>query len=388
VIKRNIHNELISSLAQFPVVVLLGPRQVGKSTLAGTIASSAVHNAETLDLEKPSDRRKLEDAESFLGSLNDRTVILDEVQTMPELFQLMRPLVDEHRVPGRFLLLGSASPTLIKGVSESLAGRVKYLELTPLLLTEISTSISSLQQLWVRGGFPDSYLAKNEAASMAWRKAYLDSFIYRDLNQLFGTTFSPSLVQNFWSMLAHRQGQLFNAQDLAASLGVSGPTVARYLEFMEGAYMIRKLAPWHANLGKRLVKSPKTYVRDSGLLHALLDIDQHSTLRGHPVAGFSWEGFVVEQIIASLPAQLRPFFVRTHNGAEIDLLLVKNAHPFAAIEIKLSNAPTLSRGFTEACMALKVEHKYLLTPTSNRYVYKGATVCSLEAFIKEVLPGL
>lgn len=385
---RKLHAEILASLSQFPVVVLLGPRQVGKSTLSKTIAPFIKQEAIYVDLEKPSDQRKLDDAESYLGSLKDRLVVLDEVQAMPELFQLLRPLVDEHRVPGRFLLLGSASPKLVKGVSESLAGRVKYLDLSPLLLSEISDNNDSLNSLWMRGGFPNSFLVDDDAASMAWRRAYIDSFVYRDLNQLFGVSFSLTLAQNFWMMLAHRQGQLFNAQDIAKSLGVSSPTVSRYLEFLEGAFMIRRLEPWYANLGKRLVKSPKTYVRDTGLLHTLLDIENYSSLRGHPIAGFSWEGFVVEQIITTLPISLRPFFFRTHNGAEIDLLLVTENQPYVAIEIKLSNAPTIGRGFTEATTALKVAHRYLLTPTSDRYTYKGATVCSLRTFLNEELTNL
>ena len=375
-------------LRDFPAVALLGPRQIGKSTLARNLVESSRKKALFLDIEKPSDRSKLADAEAFFKTYRDQLIVIDEVQFMPELFSVLRPVIDEQRKPGRFLLLGSASPQLVKGVSESLAGRIRYLELPPVSVLEASKNKIEMIPLWIRGGFQVSLIDPHPPLSLLWRKELIRSFVERDLTALFGTSISETTIRNFWQMLAHTQGSIFNAQTFAISLGVTGPTIKRYLQFLQGAFLVRVLEPWFVNTTKRLVKSPKVYVRDSGLLHALLDIETHTMLLGHPIAGFSWEGFAIEQIIQQLPDGLRPFFYRTHHGAEVDLVLIRGVKPIAAIEIKLTNAPIISRGFYEALKDLDLQKGYIITPGSDTYSQKQMQVISLIEFIEKVLPKL
>ncbi|MFD2284897.1 DUF4143 domain-containing protein [Pedobacter petrophilus] len=292
---------------------------------------------------KSRDLAKLEDAYTFLENLQDQTVIIDEVQLLPELFSLLRPLIDAKRTPGRFILLGSASPELVKGISETLAGRISYNELSPIGLTELPDEIT-FEQHWFRGGFPESLLSENDQSSKEWIDDFIVSYVERDLAKMFGVELAPKLLRNFWSMLAHLNGNLFNGESFARSLSVSAPTVNRYLDFLEGGYLIRRLQPWYVNAKKRLVKSPKTYVRDTGILHRLLNIQDYDSLYGHPAIGASWEGYVIEQIAQLKTAQTELFFYRTQTGAECDLVIVQGVKPIACIEIKLSNAPTVSKG--------------------------------------------
>jgi predicted AAA+ superfamily ATPase len=378
--------ELQSSLRQFPAVALFGPRQVGKTTLARALSGKT--KSVFLDLERQSDRSKLIDPEAFFKDHTKELIIIDEVQHIPELFTHLRPAIDEHRQPGRFLLLGSASPALVKGVSESLAGRIRYLELPPITLTEAEKNNIDFNKLWMRGGFPLSLTASNNLSSLTWRQQLIHSFVERDLSLLFGIGISGNTVRNFWQMLAHLQGSLFNAQALGLSLGVSGVTVRRYLDFLEGAYLVRILQPWFVNASKRLVKSPKVYIRDSGLLHAFLNLQDKDSLLGHPIAGFSWEGFVIEQIIHSMPDNVRAFFYRTHHGAEADLVLVRGVTPIAAIEIKLTNAPIVSRGFYQAIEDLSVDKGFLITPGSDTYSQRNVRVTNVRHFIEKILPAL
>lgn len=296
--------------------------------------------------------------------------------------------MDENRRPGRFFLLGSASPHLVKGVSESLAGRARYLELPPVNIAEALENQIDLNTLWVRGGFPASLSSRNDETSFRWRHELITSFVQHDLPQLFGSTLSATTTRNFWQMLAHQHGSLFNAHALALSLGVSGPTVKRYLNFLDGAYLVRVLEPWFVNISKRLVKSPKVFVRDSGLLHALLSLETYTDLLGHPVAGFSWEGFVLEQIIHRIPENIRAFFYRTHQGAEADVVLVKGIKPVAAIEIKLTNAPVISKGFYQSLEDLKIKNAYIITPSSDTYQQGGITVTNLVEFVTKLLPSV
>ena len=387
-IQRFLFSTIQELLEQNPAVALLGPRQAGKTTLAKHIADAYQHEALYLDLEKNKDLRKLDDASSFLEHNSDKLVIIDEVQTLPHLFSELRPLIDSKRTPGRFLLLGSASPTLVKGVSETLAGRIAYCELAPFNITETTPKPVAQQTLWLRGGFPPSLLAEKDTVSMKWRTAFIKSYIQSELSNLFHVDLTPVTIQNFWQMLSHYHGGIWNAHTFAGSLGVTAPTVRRYLEYMEGAFLVRRLEPWFVNAKKRLVKSPKIYLRDSGLLHALLSIDELNELYGHHVAGASWEGFVIEQVAALLPENIRPFYYRTHAGAETDLILVKGVKPVAAIEIKLSNAPVISKGFRECINDLKTKSNFVITPAGDEYMLEKIQVCSLQMFVKKYLSQL
>lgn len=380
-IKRRLEDEITRLTKQFPAVAVLGPRQVGKTTLAKKIAKQQKKGAVYLDVEKPTDQLKLSDAEAYLQSKKDKCVVLDEVQYMPGLFSILRPLIDEKKKPGRFILTGSASPALVKGVSESLAGRIAYTELPPIGFTELPKSIS-MQRHWFRGGFPDTLTAKTDALSRNWLDNFIKSYVERDLNQLFHITFSTPLVRNFWQMLAYNNGAVLNAENYARALAVTNPTVHKYLDYLEGAYLIRRLHPWFANVNKRLVKSPKIYIRDSGLLHRLAGITDMDELKGNVLIGASWEGYVIEQIAQAKPETLSMFFYRTHNGAEVDLVLIKKNKPCAVIEIKTSAAATPSRGFYECQGDLKPAKSFIISPAGETYPdNKGSIHCSLKHFI-------
>ena len=353
-------------LRQTPAVVMLGPRQVGKTTLAAAIA--ALHpGAMLLDLERASDRAALQQPELFFAAHRDRLLILDEVQLAPELFTALRPEIDADRRAGRFLLLGSASGDLLRQSSESLAGRVSYVELTPLLAAELPVAaLTDLQRLWLRGGFPLSYLAADNEASYAWRQDFIRTFLQRDLPGL-GVRVPAETVRRFWQMLAHLQGQLFNASQLGISLGgASHSTAGRYLDVLVDTMMVRRLEPHLVNIGKRLVKSPKVYVRDSGVLHALLGIATVQDLQGHPVAGASWEGFVVEQVAAALPADGHIGFYRTAAGTELDLVIEQGRRK-VGVEIKFSSAPKPTKGFWQALQDLQVDRAFVIAPVTRRY---------------------
>jgi len=368
-VPRFLYSQLLEGLQTFPVVGLVGPRQVGKTSLARELAAQLGTGAVMLDLERPSDLAKLAEPELFLEPLADRLVILDEVQLRPDLFEVLRVLVDAQRRPGRFLILGSAAPALMAQSSETLAGRIEYLELAPLTLTEVSQQSPELSQesdLWCRGGFPDSYLARNDAQSMRWREAFVRSYLERDIPQL-GIRVSAATLRRFWLMLAHYHGQLWNASTLAGSLGVSAPSVRHYLDILESTFMVRVLQPYSANLGKRLVKSPKVYLRDSGLLHTLLNLPSRDALLGHTVLGASWEGWVIEQILAQAPVGSRPSFFRTASGNEIDLLLELPGGKLCAIEIKHSASPKLGKGFVEVLDALELQSGFVIAPVNEPF---------------------
>jgi predicted AAA+ superfamily ATPase len=371
-IERELYQGVLESLQSFPVVGLIGPRQVGKTTLVRRLATEADKTTVYLDLERPSDLAKLDDPELYLESLTDRCVIIDEVQQRPDLFPVLRALVDAQRRPGRFLVLGSAAPALIRQSSETLAGRIDFLELAPLSLAEISAQKIGAQgfplitELWCRGGFPNSYLAATEQASLRWRNAFIRSYLERDIPQL-GIRIPTATLRRFWMMLAHYHGQLWNASSIAGSLGVSAPSVRHYLDILENTFMVRVLQPYAANLDKRLVKSPKIYLRDSGLLHALLNLPTHDALMGHPVLGASWEGWVIEQTLAQAPHGTRPYFFRTASGNEIDLLLELPGGHLRAVEIKHSTAPRLGKGYPEILDALKLESGFVIAPVAEAY---------------------
>jgi uncharacterized protein len=363
-IARRLESNLLKSLSFFPAVGLLGARQVGKTTLARALAEQ-VRASIFLDLERPSDRVRLQEPELFFRTVRDRLVVLDEVQVAPEIFSVLRPEIDSDRRPGRFLILGSASPGLLRQSSESLAGRIAYHELSPLLLSEVGGGFESVDLLWSRGGFPLSLSAPSDALSFEWRMNYIRRFLERDLPQL-GVATPAETMHRFWRMLAHHHGQLLNSSQLGASLGVAHTTIARYLDTLVGALVVRRLEPLQVNVGKRLVKSPKIYLRDSGLLHALLGVPTLQELLGHPIAGPSWEGFVLEQVIGHLPPGTDTAFYRTAAGAELDLVVSRGKRRIG-FEMKLSAAPRPQRGFWNALEDLGVHEAYILAPVQEGF---------------------
>lgn len=379
--------QIVEKLSRNPAVAILGPRQIGKTTLALEIAKG--QPSIYLDLENPADLQKLQDPAYYLDRHADSLVILDEVQRYPDLFMSLRGIIDARRREGRgngkFLILGSASNELLKQSSESLAGRIHYLTLSGLNPFEIEQPDSPhLQKLWLRGGFPDSYGARSDLDSDEWRQNFIRTYLERDIPQL-GPRIPAATLMRFWTMLAHTQGELFNASKLASSLGIESVTVSRYLDLMVDLLLVRRLEPWHGNVKKRLVKSPRTYVRDSGLLHTLLKIPGDEALLGNPILGKSWEGFVIENILAILPMNVHPFFYRTAAGAEIDLLLEFSPNEYWAIEIKASRTPSVRRGFHNACDDLPIKHKFVIYPGEDAFsLGNNITVLSLPELMTTI----
>jgi uncharacterized protein len=373
-IERRYFDIVQQRLTQFSSVALLGPRQVGKTTLARAIAKQSTQTAIYLDLERAPDRRQLDDPDAFLASHTDKLIILDEIQRLPEIFTSLRGAIDERRrmgeKGGKFLLLGSASIDLLRQSSESLAGRITYVDLPPLQPDEVSASDGDIDALWLRGGFPESYLAVSDDQSLQWRLDFIRTYLERDVRQ-FGLQVGAEPLELFWRMIANDQGELFNGQRYARSLGVSGPTVARYLEIFENLLLFRILRPWHSNAGKRLVKSHRTYVRDAGLLHAMLGLGTMPDLRGHGIVGKSWEGFVIEALIAAAGPFARVWFYRTAAGAEADLVIEFSANRIWAIEIKLSSAPTVDRGFHQACDDVAAKRRILVHRGETAFPMRG-----------------
>jgi predicted AAA+ superfamily ATPase len=375
VIARRLLPRLRELLGRFPAVVLIGPRQVGKTTLAR--ACLADSGGLYLDLESQRDTRKLSDPEDYLSQRESQLVVLDEIQRVPELFPSLRGLIDDGRTrglrAGRFLLLGSASLELIQQSSETLAGRIAYLELHPLDATEIGGA--PVERLWLRGGFPDSFLAETDALSSEYRDFLIRSYLERDL-PLFGSRLASGKLRNLWTMLAHAQGGVVNISALARNLEIDGRTMNAHLDLLENLLLVRKLKPWHANTHKRLVKSPKLYLRDSGLVHELLGIGELETLVGHPVVGASWEGFVIENLLACAPARTEAYFYRTSAGAEIDLILKFRNGETWAVEIKRGLSPVLKPGFFSA-----VED---IAPDKTFVVYGGEETYRLKPGIEAI----
>ena len=357
-----------AALSRQAAVALVGPRQVGKTTLAHTIAAATP--SIYLDLEATEDRAKLADPVLFLSNYEDNLVVLDEIQRVPELFPTLRGVIDRGRRHGRktsrFLILGSASMDLLKQSSESLAGRIAYVEMGPLNVLETAATHPDTNTLWIRGGFPESYLACNDHNSLEWRKDFIRTYLERDV-PLLGPRVPAETLERLWTMLAHEQAALLNASRLATALMISAQTVTRYIDLLVDLLLVRRLRPFHGNVGKRLVKSPKVFVRDSGIVHALLGIADHNALSGHPVVGASWEGFVIENLIAAAPARTIPSFYRTAAGAEIDLILEIPGHGMWALEIKRSLSAKPEKGFYLACEDLKPQHRFLVNSGNERY---------------------
>jgi len=361
-------------LAQFPAVVLLGPRQSGKTTLA-VAEKNQLENAYYLDLELPSAQRQLDDPEAFLLAHRHQLVILDEVQRFPELFSVLRGIIDLRRrdgeTAGQYLLLGSASGVLLQQTSESLAGRVAQLELTPFQLREVlsrGAACADMNSLWIRGGFPLSWMATDDAASLTWREMFISTYLDKDIPAL-GPRIPATTLRRLWTMLAHNQGALLDQSKLAASLAISGQTVNRYIDLLCDLMLVRRLPAWIGNVGKRLVRSPKVYVRDSGIVHALLGLQDFDAVLSHPVAGASWEGFVIEQLIAAAP-QAQASFYRTSHGAEADLILTFRSGETVVIEVKRSSAPKVSKGYYLAATDVGATRKLLVAPVDNSFPMK------------------
>lgn len=361
----------------FPAIALIGPRQVGKTSLVRHLQSVLERPSLYLDLENPADLAKLDQPALFLEPYSDHTIILDEVQRVPHLFPELRGIIDQDRRPGRFILLGSASPDLIRDSSETLAGRIGFYELSPFTWPEVH-ALSDLRQHWLRGGFPDSFLAPDDSLSRLWRQQFIQTYLERDLPAL-GLGANPSLTSRLWRMCAHSAGSMLNLEKLAASLGLHGTTIKRYLDFFESAYLIRRLPPYFTNLKKRLVKAPKLYLRDTGILHQLLGITSFAELSGHPMLGASWENYVIEQIAAQLPDWGKLYFYRTHSGTEADLIITRGDQPEILIEIKYSQSPKPSRGFFIAQQDLGVQRLYVISPVSDPFpLSNGVRVLGID----------
>jgi hypothetical protein len=383
-LSRRIGGHLIQMLRHSPAVVLLGPRQVGKTTLALQIGEQQA--SVYLDLEDEDERAKLANPVLYLADHERELVILDEVHRVPELFQRLRGIIDRGRrhgkANGRFLLLGSAAMDLLRQTGESLAGRISYLELGPFDALEVDSA--AIETLWVRGGFPRSFLAESDDLSMEWRRNFIRTYLERDVPQ-FGSRIAAETLRRFWTMLAHNQSQVLNAANLARGLGVDGKTVAGYLDLLVDLLLVRRLAPWHRNAGKRLVKSPKVYVRDTGIAHALLGIGSKETLLGHPVAGQTWESFTIETLIGTAPEGTEAHYYRTSNGTEVDLVLTLPGGKIWAIEVKRSSAPKVERGFHSACADLDPQKRFVVYPGSERYPLNDTTdAIGVVALAKEL----
>ncbi len=382
-IQRKLIEDVLLLLQEYPVVTLVGMRQVGKTTMARHLADELGGDPVYLDLESPKDRKKLKEPEYFLEQFADRLIILDEIQVMPELFGILRSLVDRDRRPGRFLLLGSSAPGLVSGVADSLAGRVAYAQLYPIDMKEVPETDTN--RLWLRGGLPELFLKGNDAAAFKWLDNYVKSYVERDLPQL-GIAGNAVFLYRLLQMLAHFHGQLINYDQIAKSLQVSSPTVRRYVEKLEQALLIFTLQPLYVNVKKRLVKSPKIYFANTGMLHSLLDINSLENLFGHPQAGASWEGFIISQIKAIVRDKYQYSFYRTQVGAEIDLVLSRGGQNIYAIEIKLNDNPNVSRGFYGNTNIVGAKYNLVLTPGSEKFfIREGVGVDSVHAFMQELI---
>lgn len=360
-----IREKLLTDLTYYPSLGLVGARQVGKTTLAKLVAEDISLNSRYLDLQLPSNRQLLTDPEAYLHRYADHLIILDEVQTMPSLFPVLRGLIDEDRRPGRFLLLGSAAPELLRGTAESLAGRISYIELDPLSLSELQPTVD-LEQHWLRGGYPSAYLTDDPTRRIRFFDDYLRTFVGTDLRDLAGGT-DPEGMRRLLVMLAHNHGTLLNQSQLARSIGVSVTTVQRYQDILSSAFLIRTVRPYLPNLRKRLIKSPKIYLNDSGLVHGLLGIGTYEDLLTHPIVGMSWEGYVAEQISGVLSDNLHLMHYRTAKQDEVDFVLQHPTRGTIAFEVKRSNAPSLSKSFWTAVADLQPSQTYVVSPNVERY---------------------
>jgi uncharacterized protein len=380
----------IELLDQMPAIVLLGARQIGKTTLAHNLVSRLGKPTLYLDLERPSDMDRLREPELALEELRDTCVMIDEVQRMPSLFPILRGMIDRYRLPGRFVLLGSALPTVAQRAAESLAGRAAYVNIGGILRTEVGEAVP-IREHWFRGGFPDALLAKSGRQWANWMRAYMQAILERDLPML-DLPANPAITRKLLIMLAHRNGAPIHMAELGRDMELSAPTVARYIDTLERAFLIRRLTPWHANLGKRLVKTPKLYLRDSGMLHYLLGTKDMAELEaGHPALGASWEGFAMEQILTAIGhhGEIETHFYRTQDGSEMDLVLAKGGKPIASVEMKYGLTPRLTKGGTQAITTLQTPLNFIVNPSQEDYPQKAnLRVVGLDIFLRKYLPNL
>lgn len=383
-IQRIEETEISDHLSYMPAIAITGARQTGKTTLAKQLGQSMDKPSLYLDLEYPDDIAKLQNPTLFFKQQEKACVILDEIHRMPELFPILRSVIDQHRVPGRFILLGSASPTLLRDSSESLAGRISYHLLHPFCFNEVQQEVD-WKTLFMRGGFPESLLAKSDKSSWNWRRSFVQTYLERELPLLGLTNVNPLFLRKLLIMLAHSQGQILNYHNLGQSLGITHPTVTRYIDYLEYSYFAFRLEPYYTNLKKRLVKSPKIYLTDSGLYMSLLGLSDFTSLVSHPTVGAAWDGFVMQQTKALLPKSHDIWFFRTHDGAEADILITKNDTPIIAAEIKWTNAPKLSRGFINVTEYVNTETNFIITPEADTYpVHEKVSVTSLEKWLLEI----
>ncbi|HRF38979.1 MAG TPA: ATP-binding protein [Saprospiraceae bacterium] len=387
-IYRIAHDQIIDDIQFFPALAIIGPRQVGKTTLARNLRIPSGKPLLYLDLEWEEDRAKLSDAGAYLLQHEDKCVIIDEVQIMPSLFQILRSLVDRKREPARFILLGSASPELLRNSAESLAGRIAYHELCPFSLLEIWEE-NILRRHWFCGGFPNAFLAPSEQVAGKWLQQFYTTYIERDITHVIGRDVNSAKMLRFVRMLAHIHGNILNLSELSNSMNIATQTLSSYLDLLEGSFLIRRLEPFYVNVGKRLTKSPKFYFRDSGFYHAVARFRDMEDLYASPAIGASWEGYVIEEIFRIAGNHCEYYFYRTQNGAEIDLLLITPRSEKVCIEIKAANAPKISRGFHHSVADLQPEHQYVITPESERYQRSdGIVMIGLYHFLKYDLPLL
>jgi predicted AAA+ superfamily ATPase len=377
-------SELLEILEYFPVLGITGPRQVGKTTLSRELAGQIEKDVIYLDMEDPMDLSKLSEPSLYFENNEDACIIIDEVQRIPGLFPILRSVIDKKRIPGRFILTGSASPDLIRDTSESLAGRIAYKELTAFNYLEISDhKLSDLH--WFRGGFPLSFLAPSDQISRTWINNFIQTYIERDL-PLLGLQAAPTFLRNLWIMLAHIHGNVLNMELLSKSLEVTGPTIKKYIHFLSEAYLIRILLPFHMNIKKRIVRSPKIYIRDSGILHQLLGISTDDKLEGNPMKGNSWEGYVIEQISLHVQNQYDMYFYRTHQGAECDLVLTVANKPEITVEIKYTSAPKVSKGLRTSIEDLATQKNFIICLSEEEYpIAENIIACSMNTFINKYL---
>ena len=381
IIEREITDTVKTRLKNYPAVALLGARQVGKSTIAGMVIEK-IPKAVHLDLERPADLNKLTDPEAFFSQFSDQMICLDEIQRTPDIFPILRGVIDRNRRNGQFLILGSASRDLIRQSSESLAGRLSYIEITPFSQREASFTDQATH--WLQGGYPTSLLTDNNEISVQWREDYIRTFLERDIPQL-GFRIPANTLGRFWRMLAHSHGQVLNASKLAGSMGVSSHTIRKYIDLLEQTFVVRALPPHTENIKKRLVKSPKVYIRDTGILHTLLNIENMEDLFAHPVYGASYEGYVIENIVTQFPRWQTSYY-RTSNGAEIDLILTKGMRKIA-IEIKSSTSPQVSKSFWNSIETIEPDQTVVIAPVEGEYpIADHVMVMPLHAFVKQVVP--
>ena len=384
-ILRFITDSLQETLSYFAVTGIVGPRQVGKTTLVKHLLKYLEKETIYLDIENPKDQAKLNDPILFFERNQNKCVILDEIQRMPELFPILRSMVDLNKIPARFIILGSASPDLIRDSSESLAGRIAYEELSPFNITEVADQ-KDIFHHWFSGGFPDAFLAPNDGIRKKWLSNFIQTYIERDLPML-GLDINRNVLRKFWTMIAHIHGNILNMNNLGKSLEISSTSIKKYLAFLEDAFLIRQLYPFSANVKKRLVKSPKVYIRDSGILHSLLDIPDLNSLESNPILGTSWEGYVIEQVTQRLDMDTKYFFYRTHEGAECDLVLAKGGTILMAIEIKYTSSPKSTKGMNQAFKDIDAKMNYIITPSTDDYLMsENVRVCNLYTFMTKYIP--